>query len=145
MNINNLLSQIFTYDPDGPNIHHLMSVHAYSRLIAQMENVDEHTLFITELAAYLHDIGVKISKEKYGNSQQGKQNQWEVFFEKKETLAFALPVLLLIFYILIECLNLIHSIMYPLPTFVVIKFSSPAASSFLRSRVTLTVRVFSST
>ena len=65
-------------------------------------------------------------------------------FEKKETLAFALPVLLF-FYILIECLNLIHSIMYPLPTFVVIKFSSPAASSFLRSRVTLTVRVFSST
>ena len=53
--------------------------------------------------------------------------------------------MLLFFYILIECLNLIHSIMYPLPTFVVIKFSSPAASSFLRSRVTLTVRVFSST
>ena len=73
MNINNLLSQIFTYDPDGPNIHHLMSVHAYSRLIAQMENVDEHTLFITELASYLHDIGVKISKEKYGNSQPQHQ------------------------------------------------------------------------
>ena len=101
MNINNLLSQIFTYDPDGPNIHHLLSVHAYSRLIAQMENVDQHTLFITELAAYLHDIGVKISKEKYGNSQQGKQNQREIFLEKQEILVFVLPVLLMRLFCLI--------------------------------------------
>ena len=42
-------------------------------MIAQMEKVDEHTLFITEIAAYLHDIGVKISKEKYGNSQPQHQ------------------------------------------------------------------------
>ena len=33
----------------------------------------EHTLLITELAAYLHDIGVKVSKEKYGNSQPQHQ------------------------------------------------------------------------
>lgn len=52
---------------------HLMAVHGYSRLIAQMENVDGHTLFITEVAAYLHDIGVKVSKEKYGNSQPQHQ------------------------------------------------------------------------
>ena len=46
MNFNNLLKSIFDYDPDGPNIHHLMAVHEYSVLIAQMENVDEHTLLI---------------------------------------------------------------------------------------------------
>ena len=69
MNFNDFLKSIFDYDPDGPNIHHLMAVHEYSVLIAKMENVDEHTLFITELASYLHDIGVKVSKEKYGNSQ----------------------------------------------------------------------------
>jgi len=73
MNLNKFLKSIFDYDPDGPNIHHLMAVHGYSRMIAQMENVDEHTLLITELAAYLHDIGVKISKEKYGNSQPKHQ------------------------------------------------------------------------
>ncbi|WP_407399972.1 hypothetical protein [Treponema sp.] len=38
-----------------------------------MEKVDAHTLLITELAAYLHDIGVKVSKEKYGNSQPQHQ------------------------------------------------------------------------
>ena len=73
MNLTPLLKSIFGYDPDGPNIHHLMAVHGYSRLIAQMENVDGHTLFITEVAAYLHDIGVKVSKEKYGNSQPQHQ------------------------------------------------------------------------
>ena len=73
INLTPLLKSIFDYDPDGPNIHHLMAVHGYSRLIAQMENVDGHTLFITEVAAYLHDIGVKVSKEKYGNSQPQHQ------------------------------------------------------------------------
>lgn len=34
-----------------------MAVHGYSRLIAQMENVDGHTLFITEVAA---DSGFRI-------------------------------------------------------------------------------------
>lgn len=68
MDFSNLLKAIFDYDPDGPNIHHLMAVHSYSRMIALMENVDSHTLLITELSAYLHDIGVKVSKEKYGNS-----------------------------------------------------------------------------
>lgn len=73
--LENLVHDIFEYDPDGPNIHHLMAVHSYSRLIAQMEGVDEHTLFITETSAYLHDIGVKISKEKYGNSNPNHQEE----------------------------------------------------------------------
>ncbi len=75
MRLDSLLKDIFDYDPDGPNIHHLMAVHGYSRLIAQMENVDERTLFVTELAACLHDIGVKISKEKYGNSSPEHQEE----------------------------------------------------------------------
>lgn len=75
MDLSKLVKAIFDYDPDGPNIHHLMAVHGYSRLIAQMEMVDEHTLFITEAAAYLHDIGCKISKEKYGNSQPQHQEE----------------------------------------------------------------------
>lgn len=73
MNLEELVKDIFDYDPDAGNIHHLMAVHGYSRLIAQMEKVDEKTLFITEAAAYLHDIGVKISKEKYGNSNPEHQ------------------------------------------------------------------------
>ena len=91
MNFNNLLKSIFDYDPDGPNIHHLMAVHEYSVLIAQMENVDEHTLLITELAAYLHDIGVKISKEKYGNSQPQHQEAEGPIIAKDMLSKYDLP------------------------------------------------------
>ncbi len=91
MNFSSLLKSIFDYDPDGPNIHHLMAVHGYSRLIAQMENVDEHTLLITELAAYLHDIGVKISREKYGNSQPEHQEAEGPTIAKKLLEHLSLP------------------------------------------------------
>ena len=91
MNVESLLKDIFDYDPDGPNIHHLMAVHGYSRMIAQMEKVDEHILFITELAAYLHDIGVKISKEKYGNSQPQHQEAEGPTIAKKLLEPLGLP------------------------------------------------------
>ena len=91
MEIEALLKDIFDYDPDGPNIHHLMAVHGYSRMIAQMEKVDEHTLFITEISAYLHDIGVKISKEKYGNSQPQHQEQEGPIIARQILEKYSLP------------------------------------------------------
>ena len=91
MNVESLLKDIFDYDPDGPNIHHLMAVHGYSRMIAQMEKFDEHTLFITELVAYLHDIGVKISKEKYGNSQPQHQEAEGPIIAKDMLSKYDLP------------------------------------------------------
>ena len=60
-------------------------------MIAQMEKVDEHTLFITELAAYLHDIGVKISKEKYGNSQPQHQEAEGPIIAKDMLSKYDLP------------------------------------------------------
>lgn len=71
----NLIKDIFDYDPDGKNIHHLMAVYSYSGLIAGMEHLDEHTVYITELAALLHDIGIKVSKEKYGDSKPEHQEK----------------------------------------------------------------------
>ena len=91
MNVESLLKDIFDYDPDGPNIQHLMAVHGYSRMIAQMEKVDEHTLFITELVAYLHDIGVKISKEKYGNSQPQHQEEEGPIIARQLLAKYNLP------------------------------------------------------
>lgn len=60
-------------------------------MIAQMEKVDEHTLFITELEAYLHDIGVKISKEKYGNSQPQHQEAEGPIIAKDMLSKYDLP------------------------------------------------------
>lgn len=46
------------YNGDAKRIQHFCKVHSYAKLIAEMENVDEHTLFIIEAAALTHDIGM---------------------------------------------------------------------------------------
>lgn len=63
-----LVRDIIEYDPDAHNIHHLLSVHQYAVLIAQMEKVDESVLETVELCAYLHDIGIKESRRKHSDS-----------------------------------------------------------------------------
>ena len=53
------------------NIHdidHLIRVWAYARTIAQQEQLDEETQFITEVAAITHDIACPPCREKYGNT-----------------------------------------------------------------------------
>lgn len=55
------------YNGDAKRIQHFCKVHSYAKLIAEMENVDEHTLFIIEVAALTHDIGIYLCEEKYGN------------------------------------------------------------------------------
>lgn len=60
------MAMIELYKGDAKRIQHFCKVHSYARLIAQMENVDEKTLFTIETAALTHDIGIHICEEKYG-------------------------------------------------------------------------------
>lgn len=46
---------------------HFMMVHGFARQIALAEGVDRNTLFTIELAAFMHDIGIKPALEKYGS------------------------------------------------------------------------------
>ncbi|MGH0051820.1 MAG: HD domain-containing protein [Sphaerochaetaceae bacterium] len=50
-------------------IAHLTKVHGYARTIGLLESLDEETLLTTEAAALVHDIGIKVCMEKYGNSR----------------------------------------------------------------------------
>lgn len=59
------MAMIELYKGDAKRIQHFCKVHSYAKLIAQMENVDEKTLFIIETAALTHDIGIHICEEKY--------------------------------------------------------------------------------
>lgn len=61
------LAMIELYSGDAKRIQHFFKVHSYAKLIAEMENVDEDTLFILEAAALTHDIGIHLCEEKYGN------------------------------------------------------------------------------
>lgn len=55
------------YSGDAKRIQHFCKVHSYAKLIAEMENVDEDTLFVLEAAALTHDIGIHYCEEKYGD------------------------------------------------------------------------------
>ena len=61
------LAMINLYQGDSKRIQHFCKVHSYAKLIGEMENVDEKTLFIIEIAALTHDIGIHLCEEKYGN------------------------------------------------------------------------------
>ena len=61
------LEMIRLYAGDPKRIQHFCKVHSYSKLIAQLENVEERTRFILEAAALTHDIGIHFCEEKYGN------------------------------------------------------------------------------
>ena len=72
-----LIQAMVEYDKgDVPRIQHFMKVHDFAVTIAQLENVDEDTLFILETAAILHDIGIHVSEQKYGNCN-GKHQEEE--------------------------------------------------------------------
>ena len=79
------MAMIELYKGDAKRIQHFCKVHSYAKLIAQMENVDDQSLFIIETAALTHDIGIHICEEKYGECG-GK-------LQEKEGLAIAAELL----------------------------------------------------
>lgn len=60
------LKMIEYYASDVPRINHLLKVHSFAKIIAEAEGLDDYTTEIIEVTAYTHDIGIKISEEKYG-------------------------------------------------------------------------------
>ena len=61
------LAMINLYSGDSKRIQHFCKVHSYAKLIAENEKVDDKTLFIIEVAALTHDIGIHTCEKKYGN------------------------------------------------------------------------------
>lgn len=72
-----LLVAMMEYDKgDAKRIQHFIKVYEFARAIGEMEKLDEHTQFILESAAIVHDIGIHISEQKYGSSS-GKYQELE--------------------------------------------------------------------
>lgn len=65
------------YCGDAKRIQHFVKVHAFAKLIGEMEDIEEGTLRILEVAAYVHDIGIKPAEEKYGTCGGKLQEQEE--------------------------------------------------------------------
>lgn len=70
------LQMINYFGNDKKRINHFLKVHSFACLIGQTEQLKEQDLFILEIAALTHDIGIKISEEKYSSSS-GKYQEAE--------------------------------------------------------------------
>lgn len=61
---------------DVARIQHFVKVHNFAATIARLEEMEDDQLFILETAAILHDVGIHVSEEKYGNCS-GKHQEEE--------------------------------------------------------------------
>lgn len=67
------LSMSEIYKGEIKRINHFLKVFAYTKIIADGEEVDSVTEGILEVAALMHDIGIKYSEQKYGSSEGSLQ------------------------------------------------------------------------
>ncbi len=71
-----LVRAMILHETNCPHrVHHFLKVHTFARLIALEEGLDAATASILEVAALVHDIGIKASLEKYGSSKGSLQEQ----------------------------------------------------------------------
>ena len=64
------------YIGDPRRIHHFMKVYGLAKSLGELENLDDTMQKTLEIAAITHDIGIKVSEEKYG-SCSGKYQEKE--------------------------------------------------------------------
>lgn len=76
-NINHVTQAMIAYfDGDVKRINHFLKVHAFAKLIGELEGLEGTELETLEIAALTHDTGIKISEEKY-QSASGHYQQIE--------------------------------------------------------------------
>lgn len=81
-----IAKKMITYDSgDIRRIEHFMKVYGYAAAIGKLEGLDPRTQEILEAAALLHDIGIKVSEEKY-HSSAGKYQEMEGPAEARKLL-----------------------------------------------------------
>lgn len=77
MKHNKVVKAMIEYSSGDPKrIQHFLKVHAFAKMIGEMEQLDKETQEILEVTAVVHDIGIKLSEEKY-NSSAGNYQQIE--------------------------------------------------------------------
>ena len=79
------LEMIHYFQNDPKRVQHLITVHSFAKLIAEMEKVDKNKMLIIESLAYIHDIGIKPAEAKY-NSSNGKLQEEEGPEEARKVL-----------------------------------------------------------
>lgn len=73
---NMLKKTIVYFEGDVKRINHALKVYGFAKSIGELEGMSEEKLRVLELAAILHDIGIKESERKYASSA-GKYQELE--------------------------------------------------------------------
>lgn len=68
---------------DPKRIQHLIKVYQFAHVIGVREGLDAETLHILDMAAILHDIGIRPSEEKYGHCNGKLQEKEGPFFARE--------------------------------------------------------------
>lgn len=84
--IETINAMIEYFQGDAKRIHHFMKVYALAKTIAINEKLPSDMLYLLEITAVTHDIGVKLSEEKYG-SADGKYQEQEGPAEAEKLLS----------------------------------------------------------
>ncbi len=67
--VSHLIARMISYEAGQPaRIQHLLKVYAFAKAIGELEGLDARTQAVLEVAAVVHDIGIRPSLEKYGSS-----------------------------------------------------------------------------
>lgn len=75
--IKNIMNDMIEYfGEDVRRINHAIKVYGFAKTLGELEGLDNNGQFILEVSAILHDIGIKVSEEKY-NSSAGKYQEIE--------------------------------------------------------------------
>lgn len=73
-NIAGVITEMIQYfGTDIRRINHFMKVYAFSKAIGESEGLTAEALWILEVSAVMHDIGIKVSEQKYNSAAGGYQ------------------------------------------------------------------------
>lgn len=76
LKINETINAMIAYfKGDVKRIQHFLKVFAIARTIGINEKLPEDVQYLLEVAAITHDIGIKVSEEKFGSSDGAYQEQ----------------------------------------------------------------------
>lgn len=77
VNKSTIINEMINYYAKDPRrVNHFLKVFSFAKSIGELEKIDQETQDILEIAAIMHDIGIKISEEKY-NSSAGNYQEIE--------------------------------------------------------------------
>lgn len=76
-NTSTIIKEMISYYAKDPRrVNHFLKVFSFAKSIGELEELNEETQDVLEIAAIMHDIGIKVSEEKY-NSSAGNYQEIE--------------------------------------------------------------------